>query len=511
MQTQQESFWLQTRTILALALSILTLAEIVDLTIVSVALPNIMGALGANLNEISLTITSYIVATAIFIPLTGMVTAKYGVKKVVLVSAFLFGVSSVLCGLASTVGEMVIFRVIQGIGGAFLPSMTQAFIVNEFEGEDRSKVMTIFSSCVVLGPIIGPALGGAIAEHASWRWVFYVNVPICLIGFLVALFLMKDPKDDLESSKVKTDYISFIYMAIGIGCLEYFIDEGNQKNWFDSHELIIVLTTAIIFVAFFIWRGLREGGGTVVNFRVFKYRNYVLCCLAVWLFMITIIGALGFFPTLLQQGYGFPVDTAGYITAPRGIASFMAAPIFMYLSRKIDGRVLMLSGLGVFAISTYMLTTFSVVFNSKLILLTVMLQGVGMMGVFTQLMQLSYTNIPPQYNSDAAGIFNFFRNIGNSVGTSIASTIISRQQQVSWHDMASKLSLHKSSQYLTWSGHFPIKSAAPVVASMQVQSQAFVIANLDVFYLSFVGIFLIAWIPFLLDKPSKDATYTPSH
>lgn len=492
----KQSFWLETRTILGFALSLLALAEIIDLTIVSVALPNIMGSLGANLDEISLTITSYIVAAAVFIPLTGMVTAKFGVRNVVLVSAFLFGISSVLCGLSTTVAEMVFFRLLQGIGGAFLPSMTQAYIVTHFKGNDQAKMMGIFSSCVVLGPIIGPILGGAISEHASWRWVFYVNVPVCALGFFIVYFLM----DKEEPKPYKTDYISFLFMVIGVGCLEYFIDEGNQKNWFESHELIIILVVAIVALVFFVWRGLL--GKSVVNLNLFKYRNYNLSCLGVWLFMIVIIGALAFYPTLLQQGYNFPVDTAGYITAPRGLASLAAAPIFIQLGKKIDPRYLFFIGLMIFAYSTYLLIGYSNNYSFDLILWTMIWQGVGMVGVFINLMQLTFTNLPHEYNSDGAGVFNFFRNIGNSVGTSIASTTISHQRQVSWNDMAHQVSM-QSPVYRDLVSQVGSSKAIFLMTS-EIQKQSFLIANIDVFYYVLIGIVLIAWIPFFLDKPPMD-------
>ncbi|MFN8769433.1 MAG: MDR family MFS transporter [Neisseriaceae bacterium] len=487
------SFWLERRTILALALSILALAEIIDLTIVSVALTDIMGSIGANINEISLTFTSYIVAAAIFIPLTGFVTNKFGVKRVVLVSAVLFGGSSILCGLSTNLTEMVFFRLLQGIGGAFLPSMAQAYIINNFKNNDRTKMMTVYSLCIVLGPIIGPIMGGVITEYADWRWVFYVNVPICLIGFFIVYFMMKESK----TTEVKADYISFFFMVIGVGCLEYFLDEGNQKNWFESAELIVILTLAIIFIGFFIWRGIL--GKSVVNLQVFKYKNFVLSCFAVWAFMLVIVGTFAFFPNLLQQGYGYPVDMAGYITAPRGIASFLAAPLVMKISKKFDPRKIMFFGILVFACSTYMLTQFSVQHNTLFIILTCILQGLGMMAFFINIMLVMYHNLPHEYNSDASGVFNFFRNIGNSIGTAIASTILSRQQQVSWHDLVSNISPY-SVGYKQWlsSGNGNYGQAL-----MMIQKQSFFIANIDVFQYSLLGLILIVWIPFVLDKPDK--------
>ncbi|MFN7094465.1 MAG: MFS transporter, partial [Burkholderiales bacterium] len=340
-----------------------------------------------------------------------------------------------------------------------------------------------------------PILGGSIAEHMSWRWVFYVNVPICLLGFLIIQALM----EERPTIPIKADYISFSFMAIGVGCLEYFIDEGNAKNWFQSKTLVMFFATAILFLGFFIWRGLL--GKSVINFQLFKFRNYVCSCLAVFILMILMISSLTFFPTLLQQGYGFPVDTAGYITAPRGLASFIAAPIFIRLGRKFDPRALMLVGLAIFACATYSLTCFATIHSTEQIVITGMLQGAGMMGIFVNLMQLTYTKMPAEFNSDAAGVFNFFRNIGSSVGTSIASTIIARQQQVSWHDLGEHVS-HHFTNYQAFASKLPSNSML-AIAALQVQQQAFFIANLDVFYFAMLGVGLLVWIPFFLDPPVK--------
>ena len=493
-------FWRQSRTIIALALSLMALAEIIDLTIVAVALPHIMGSLSANIDEISLTITSYIVAAAVFIPLTGFVTAKFGVKRVAIVSALVFGVSSILCGLATTVTQMVIFRLLQGIGGAFMPSLVQGYITNNFEGNERSKMMALFSSCVVLGPIAGPILGGALAENFSWRWIFYVNVPICIIAFMIIQFMM----EEVEIKPIKADYISFIFMALGFGCMEYFFDEGNSKGWMDSKVLIIIMLCAILSIIFFIWRGLL--GKSIVNFNVFKHKNFVLSCITVFIFMVFMTGSISFFPTMLQQGYGFPVDTAGYITAPRGIAAFIAAPIFMKLGQKFDKRILMIIGILGFIFASFMLSSFSNMHNQSMIFITCLIQGAGMMGFFVNITQLTYTNLPSELNNDASGVYNFFRNIGSSIGTSIASTILSRQQHVSWNDMVGHISKH-SAIFQNWGTHLFTSSASfaykTQFAAFELSQQTFFIANLDVYYYAMIGSTCLLIIPFLLDKPSQ--------
>ena len=501
MLNKNSSFWFQKNTIIAIALSILALTEIIDLTIVAVALPDIMGSLGATINEISLTITSYIVAAAIFIPLTGIVTTKFGNKKIILLSTLIFGISSICCGLSTTVTQMVIFRLFQGIGGAFLPSLSQSYIMTNFKDEAQNKMMTFYSLCVVLGPIIGPIMGGVISENLSWQWIFYVNVPLCILGFLIIYILMPEDK---HNKHIKADFISFIYMALGIGCLEYFIDEGNQNSWLESKQLVIILSIAIIFLIFFFTRAFISKK-SVINFQIFKYRNYSLSCLAMFIFMVILTGMLSFFPTLLQQSYGFPVDLAGYITAPRGLAAFIAAPIFMNLSKKIDSRILLFISLILFALGSYLATGFSINHNNTLIIITSMIQGFALIGFFILLIPMSYVKLPHIFNSDASGVFNFFRNFGSSVGTSVASTILSRQSQVSWNDMAGHIS-RQSYAYMHYANLLHLNQLDKKIlflSSLEISKQAFIISNLDLFFYAMCGVFVLIWIPMLLNKLDK--------
>ena len=356
------NFWFDSKAIVVYAVGLLALAEIVDLTIVGVAIPQIMGSLGTDLNTVAMVTTSYVVAAAIFIPLSGLVTRKYGMKRVVLVSAALFTISSVLCGIATSLPEMVFFRLMQGMGGAFLPSIAQAYIARSYSGKDAQKMMTLYGLIVVMGPVLGPVLGGALTENLSWRWVFYVNVPIAVPGFLLILFFME--KEITEY--VKIDYTSLLFMALGIGCLEYFIDEGNHNNWFDSIEMIIILSISLVSLTFFIWRGLL--GKCVTNLHLFKNLNFVLSCFAMFMFMVIVTGALAYFPTMLQQVYLYPVDLAGYITAPRGIAAVIAAPLIPRLANKIGTTFTMFFGALVFSISCFMLAGYGIKISQSYII-----------------------------------------------------------------------------------------------------------------------------------------------
>lgn len=501
------NIWTERRTIVAYALSILALAEIIDLTIVSVAIPDLMGALGASISDISLTMTAYIVAAAVFIPLTGLMTAKYGTRKVALVSTLIFGIASVLCGTANDLNQMIIYRMIQGIGGAFLPALAQSYVVENFNEQEQPKVMTIVTICIVLGPIIGPVMGGTIIEHLNWRWIFYVNVPVCTLGFvLVALFM-----DEKAVQNIKIDYTSFLFMLIGVGCLEYFVDEGNRNQWFESIEMIIFLTTAIIFLGFFIWRGLL--GSAVVNFKIFKNSNFVLSCLMMFVFFAMLSGGLSYFSSMLQNAYNMPVDTAGYLQAPRGIAAIIGAPIYLGLSKKIDARILMafamaLSG-GVLIAMSYLGTEP----NFTWIIVLVLLQGFGMIGVFVLLMSIAYIGVTEELSGDCSGVFNFARNFSMSIGTSIAATVLSTQQQVVWGDLTSQVSdfargFHYWSQNLGGMAN-SIRNAQMLVPT--ITKAATFQAYLDMFYMTGWIIILITWMPFILKRPNPNAKVQMGH
>ena len=500
-----KNFWLEHRTIVAYAVSLLALAEIVDLTIVAVAIPNIMGSLGANLSEISLTMTSYIVAAAVCIPLTGLVTNKFGMKKVTLISTTIFGISSVLCGMSTSLTQMIIFRLIQGVGGAFLPAVAQSYISQNFNAQEQPKIMMVYSLSVVMGPVIGPIFGGALAENMSWRWVFYVNVPICLAAFTLILLYMKQE----VLKKVNIDYLSFAFMAIGVAAFEYFIDEGNTNNWLDSMEMVIILTISIVLITFFIWRGLL--GKSVINFQIFRYKNLMLASAMIFLFFLMVNASMAYFPTMLQQSYGYPVDTAGYVTAPRGVAAFLSAPLLMFLMQKFDGRKIIFWGLLIFAASCFMLASYAPTVSMELVVVTVAIQGAGMMSVFVPTMQMVFIDVPESLHNDAAGIFNFFRNIASSIGTSLSATIVSHQMQTTWHDMGNHVSYY-SRGFMWWQQNLPITEQMKVaVAQMQIMKQGALVSYLDSFYVFGFLLLGIIWLPFMLKKPPKGVAMGNMH
>jgi DHA2 family multidrug resistance protein len=492
-------FWFNSKAIVTYAVSLLALAEIIDLTIVSVAIPQMMGALGADIDSIAMVTTSYIVAAAVFIPLTGLVIRKYGMKRIFLLSATLFTISSVLCGIATSLPQMICFRILQGVGGAFLPSLAQSYIAQTYSGKDRENMMSLFGLIIVMGPVLGPVLGGALSENLSWRWIFYVNVPICGLGFLLALVFME--KENIED--VKIDYISFLFMAMGIGFLEYFIDEGNRHLWLHSIEMIIILAIALLSLTFFIWRGLL--GKSVINFRLFTNFNFIMSCFAIFMFTMIMTGALAYFPTMLQQIYRYPVDTAGYITAPRGIAAIISAPLIPLIVRRIGMKMTMFTGMTTFTLSCFMLANFAPAVSRHHILITVIIQGFAMMAFYIPIMQICFVGFSEALSTDVSGVFNFFRNFSCSVGNSICATIISHQSQINYHNLSSHISPYANG-FIWWQQRLPHLSEQLQVgiAEAKILAQGLFLSYLHSYY--FFGFLLLCllWIPFTLKQPAID-------
>lgn len=495
-----DNIWFNKDSIITYAVSLLALAEIIDLTIVPVAIPQIMGSIGADLDSVAMVTTCYIVAAAVFMPLAGPVIKKFGMKRVILISAFLFTFSSILCGLATSLSAMLLFRVMQGIGGAFLPPVAQAYIAETYKGEKSQQMMTLWGSIIVMGPVIGPVLGGALTENYSWRWIFYVNVPICVISFLLILIFMRN--DDARQD-VKIDQPSFFFMAIGIGCLEYFLDQGDRYNWFESTNMVVIFAISLLSLFFFAWRGFL--GKSVVNFKLFKNVNFSLCCFAMFCFMALSIGSRTYFPTMLQQVYYFQVDTAGYITVPRGVAGIVAALLTPLLVKKIGLRITMFLGVLIYAIACFIMANFGWTFNKNDIIFTMILQGFAMMAFFIPLMQACFIGFSDEESRDASGVFNFFRDFACSVGTSAAATIVSHQMQVNYHDLAKHVSpySHGFSWWTQSLAHVP-EQLQIAIAQAKMMTQGSLISYLDLYYFVGIALLLMLWVPFILKQPDFD-------
>ena len=367
-------------------------------------------------------------------------------------------------------------------------------------------MMTVYSMVIVMGPIVGPVLGGAICENMSWEWIFYVNVPLCLIAFVIIAFMMETTK----IKKIKIDYISFGFMAIGVGCLEFFIDNGNTDGWFDSIKIIILLAISIVSLGFFIWRGLIYS--SVVKFRIFKNMNFVIACFLCFMFVLLFSAAMAYLPTMLQQVYGYPVDLAGYITAPRGIAAVIGAGLTQtILVKKLGVRKTISLGMIVFGVSCLMQASFSATASEFDIILTTAIQGFGMMMFFIPFMSVLVVGVADEDMGDMSGSFNFFRNFGSSVGTAFVATFISRNQQTTYQELSQNIS-SLNQNFQSWAHSLPMPEASTVaIAKQQVMHQSSLLSYINSFYVVGILSLALAIVPFLLKEPPKDAPVPAMH
>lgn len=497
------NYWLQKKVIVVYAMSLLALAEMIDTTIINVAIPQIMSSLGTNIDSVALIFTSYIIAAAVFTPLVGLAIKRFGMKKLMIWSSLVFCIASVFCGLSQSLWEMIFFRYIQGISGAFLPAIAQAYIVDEFTEEERKKMLALFGATIVMGPVLGPILGSVLTAYLNWRFIFYVNVPVCLIGLSLILWFMKSS----SAYRVHFDYPSFIFLAIGMSLFEYFIDQGNIQHWFESEELTIICLISVLFLTFFIWRAFL--GKSVIEVKLFKNKNFLANNLVGSLFTLFATGATAYFPTFLQQVYNYPVELIGFVIAPRGIAAIVAAPCVLKLAQWIGARQTMVLGVVGFATSCYMTARFGPIINETFLLWTMILQGISMMAFFIPILDLGYLGIAEKDMDNASGIFNFFRNVSTSIGTSWSATCISQQFSVSHQSLHGMISPYNPG-YSIWSQHMAQASEQLKVAVAQAELllQSTLIGYIDTFYLFTFLLFLICWMPMLLRDSQQTLLFT---
>jgi DHA2 family multidrug resistance protein len=407
---------------------LVTIIEILDMTIVNVALPPMMGQLGANTDQITWVLTSYIVASAIVMPLTGKLVDYIGRKRLLLFAIAGFMISSMMCGLSISLAEIVVFRSLQGIFGAVLVPLSQYILRDTFSKKDQGKAMAIWGMGVMVAPVMGPTLGGYITQVLSWRWVFYINVPVCILAFILVAQVISET----EKSKPYIDYIGLFLMCVGVAFLQVFLDRGNVEGWFSSNEIqVLCLIAAVLLITFFV-RGIGNKKN-IVDLSLFRDRNFCLSTFMFVIFNICIISSIAIQPLLLEHLMGYTAENAGWVMAPRGAASAVSMMLAGVLSKKVDQRWLLLAGVIFGDIGTFMLSNVSLQASFSVMAWEGAVQGFGMGFFFVPITVIAFNTLKESRVAEAAGLFSFGRNLGCSIGISILSTIISRETQTNWN------------------------------------------------------------------------------
>jgi DHA2 family multidrug resistance protein len=412
-----------------------TLMQALDTTIANVALPNMQGSLSATQDQISWVLTSYIVAAAIATPATGWLASVMGRRRLLLIAIAGFTIASVLCGIATSIGEMVAFRLLQGLFGAALVPLSQSTLLDVYPREKHGAAMALWGMGVMVGPILGPPLGGWLTDNYSWNWVFLINVPVgALALFGVAASL---PTDETRASRF--DWRGFAFLAIGIGALQLFLDRGEQKDWWGSAEIQIEAALAFLgFYLYFVHWKTRER--SFLDLGLFRDRNFFASNIFIFVLGVVLFATMALLPPFLQNLMNYPVVTTGLLLAPRGIGTLIAMMLVgRLMARGADARLLAGIGMALTVYSLWEMMHFSLDVPEKLIVTTGVIQGLGLGLVFVPISTVAYSTLPMTSRTEAAGIFSLMRNIGSSVGISIVMTLLSRNTQINHAEIASRL------------------------------------------------------------------------
>ena len=424
------------RGLITLSVMLASFLQALDQTIANVALPRKGGELSATQEQISWVLTSYIVAAAIMIPLSGWMADRYGRKKVLVLSVVVFTVSSALCGVAQSLGQIVLFRFLQGLAGAALVPQSQAALLDINPPERHARAMAVWVLAVVVGPAVGPVLGGWLTENYSWRWVFFINVPF---GILSTLGLSSYLRES-ATRRATFDFLGFATLSFAIGAFQIMLDRGQLQDWFSSTEICI--EAALAAVAFYLFlvhtATVRD---TFVSPGLFRDRNFNVGCVAIFTFGVVLFATLALLPPLLQDLLGYPVVTTGWVTAPRGVGTLIATLTVGRLISWVGARPLIGIGIALTAASTWEMCGFSPLMDDRLVVWSGFIQGMGIGLAYVPLTAVCFATLAPQFRSTGTSMFNLLRNIGSSIGISVVQALLTRNTQIMHTRLAEHITL----------------------------------------------------------------------
>jgi DHA2 family multidrug resistance protein len=404
-----------TRRFITASVMAATVMNSLDSTIANVALPHMQGSVGASADQITWVLTSYIVSAAICTPLTGWLAGRFGRKRLMLYSIVGFTIASGLCGIATSLTELVGFRLLQGIFGAALVPMSQAILLDINPPERHGPAMSIWGMGAILGPIIGPALGGWLTDNYNWRWVFFINLPIGAAAFAGLWFFLHEAKN---ADRVKLDLFGFAMLALAIASFQVMLDRGQQLDWFSSLEICIEAVAAAFFFYLFIIHTL-TARQPFIKLSLFADRNFLAASVFGFFLGVLIFAVLALLPPMLEELMGYPVVLTGLVTAPRGLGTMISMILVGQLIKRVDPRILIGTGLALAAYSTYLMSGFSLGMDESLVISSGFIQGIGTGLIFVPLSTLAFATLNPQLRNEGAAMFTLIRNIGSAIGISV--------------------------------------------------------------------------------------------
>ena len=483
---------------------LVTIMEVLDMTIVNVALPQMMGNLGATADQITWVLTAYIVSSAIIMPLNGLLVQRFGRRGLLLTCIVGFGITSACCGLATSLTPLVIFRLLQGVFGATLVPLSQYIISETFPEEERNKAFAIWGIGIMVAPVFGPSIGGYITEFFSWRAIFYLNIPVCILAF----FMCMSSIPESTRTPVYVDKFGLLLLVLGIGCLQLFLDHGNEFDWLQSNLIIILMAVSFVGLGWFITRGLHNPKN-LITMDLFYNRNFTVSTLILSLACMGMFGLMALQPLMLEQLMEYPVIFSGIIMGPRGVACALSMMFLGAAGNRINLIKATVYGLILLSLGCFLSTNFTINTPWQPIALAGAIQGFGMGLLFVPLSTLALVTLKPNQVAEAMGIFSFGRNIGGSVGIAILGTTLYRHTQINWQELASHVSSSGAAQ---WLSNSPLGNLATMkILSFEVQKQAAMIAFNNCHLLLAIIFLLLIPLTFLLKSPRADQAPIMAH
>jgi DHA2 family multidrug resistance protein len=509
--TPGHNLWL-----IALTVTIATFMEVLDTSVANVALPHIAGGLAASQDESSWVLTSYLVSNAIILPLSGWLSSIFGRKRFYMSCVALFTLSSFLCGIAPSLPLLIVFRVMQGVGGGGLQPSEQAILADTFPPAKRGMAFAVYAMAVVVAPALGPTIGGWITDNYSWRWIFFMNIPFGILSVLLTSLLVSDPPwlRSKKSGGVKVDYIGFGLLALGLGALQIVLDKGEREDWFETrYILVLTIISVVCLIAVYFWE-LRHKN-PIVEVRLFGDRTFLMACVMLFMVGFVLYATTLLLPQLAQTLMGYTAELAGLMIMPGGFALIMVLPLVGFLVSRYDARVMIAFGLALLATSMFLMAhRFDLDVDFNTMMWARVFQSVSLAFLFIPINTAAYSYLPREKNNTASGLINLFRNIGASVGISLVTTMLARRSQFHQSILAARatnFSLQFRTAIQGTSQMF--MSAGAVTAQQQsygqfygsILRQANMLAYLDNFWM--LGVSAMAVIPFvfLMKRPPKGA------
>ena len=492
---------------LVIAVVLTAVLEVLDITIVNVSIPHMLGTFAATPDQITWVLTSYIVAAAVVMPLTGYLSTWLGRRRLLLLAITGFLVSSALCGMAWSLESMVVFRLAQGVFGAPLVPLSQGILLDAFPRERHGQALAIFGMGIMVAPVIGPALGGYLTETYSWRMVFYINIPLGLFALLMAIgYLPQRPIKD-----IKTDWVGMALLVIAVGAIQYVLDQGQTRDWFNSKVIVAGTIIAVFAAAAFFLRGWNKPDN-IIDLSLLKDRNFVTGTLAITAYGISLFGWMAIMPLFSQRLLGYPPDVAGTLFIPRAIVSAITLAITgSILIRIFDARHLVIAGLIMTAVGTLPMAYFSLYVDFWGIATPGMLAGIGSGLFFVPLTAVAFASIPRAQYDEASGVYALMRGIGASAGIAVVSWLFVRQTQIHFNELTGHVTPYNSDivPYLGQYGLTPLSPEAAPLILHEIDRQAQMLAFNDIFW--FIAMVTLAIIPliFLMKKPEKVSLVPP--